>query len=65
MIDKLLRIKIAHRKLLISAAERLHFDSSITRVIKSGSKCSICCLGGSYKLLRGYLCTPRWSKFVR
>ena len=54
MIDKLLRIKIAHRKLLISAAERLHFDSSITRVIKSGSKCSICCLGGSYKLLRGY-----------
>jgi len=59
MIVKLLRNKTAHRKLFISAAEPLHFDSSITRFIKSGSKCRIRRLGGSYKLLRGHPPSPQ------
>jgi hypothetical protein len=46
MIDKRLRSEIAQRKLIISAAEPLHFDSSTTRFITSGSRCSIHCLGG-------------------
>jgi hypothetical protein len=65
MIDKVVKSEIAQRKLIISAAVPLHFDSSITRFIKSGSKCSLGCAGETYKLLRGYPCTPRWSKFVR
>ena len=54
MIDKGLRNEIAQCKLMISDAESLHFYRSITRFIKSGSKCNFRCLGGSYKLLRGY-----------
>ena len=54
MIDKRLRNEIAQCKLIISAVALLHFDSIITRFIKSSSEC----LGGSYKLLRGYLPSP-------
>ena len=50
MIYKRLINEIAQRKLIISIAEFLHFDIST----KSGSKC----LGGSYKLLRGYPPSP-------
>jgi uncharacterized protein (DUF1778 family) len=46
MIGKRLRCEYAQRKLIISAAELLHFDSCITRFIMSGSRCSIHCLGG-------------------
>ena len=46
MIDKRLRNENAQRKLIISVAEPLHFDSSITRFIKSGSKCSLRCPWG-------------------
>ena len=46
MIDKRLRNEIAQRKLIISDAESLHFYRSITRFIKSGSKCSLRCPGG-------------------
>ena len=53
MIDKRLRSGITERKLIISAVALLHFDSSITRFM-SGSKCNLGCLGGYYKLLRGY-----------
>jgi len=45
MIDKRLISEIAQRKLIISAAEFLHFDRSITRFSKSGSKCSLVSLG--------------------
>jgi hypothetical protein len=48
MIDKRLRSEIAQRKLIISAAGPLHFDSSIIRYIKSGSKCNFRCPGGTY-----------------
>jgi|WetSurSiteA1Bulk_404760.scaffolds.fasta_scaffold272357_1 hypothetical protein len=58
MIDKQLRSGIAQRKLLISAAELLYFYSYTNRFIKSGSKCSLGCHGGSYKLLRGYPPSP-------
>jgi len=46
MIGKLLKSEIAQRKLIISAAEPLHFDRLITRFIKSGSKSSLGCPGG-------------------
>ena len=59
MIDKRLRNEIAQCKLMISDAESLHFYRSITRFIKSGSKCNFRCLGGTYKLLRGYPPSPQ------
>ena len=40
--------------LAISAEDPLHLDSLTTRIIKSGIKCIVCCLGGSYKLRRGW-----------
>jgi hypothetical protein len=43
MIDKQLRNEIAQRKLMISATEPLHFNSSITRFIKFGSMCNFRC----------------------
>jgi hypothetical protein len=46
MIVKQLRSEIDQHKLIILAAEPLHFDSYITRFIKSGSKCSLGCSGG-------------------
>jgi hypothetical protein len=46
MIDKRLKCEVAKRKLIISAAESLHLDRSITRFIKSGSKCNFRCLEG-------------------
>jgi hypothetical protein len=46
MIDKRLRNEIAQCKLMISAAEPLHFNSSITRFIKSGSMCILGYPGG-------------------
>jgi len=58
MIDKRLRNEIAQCKLMISDAESLHFYRSITRFIKSGSRCSLGCMGRSYKLLRGYPPSP-------
>jgi len=45
MIDKRLRCEIAQSELIISVAELLNFDSSITRFIKSGSRCSLGCMG--------------------
>ncbi len=36
MIDKLVKSEIVQLKTIISAAEFLHFDSFITRFIKSG-----------------------------
>jgi hypothetical protein len=45
MIDKRLRSEIAQCKLIISAADHLHFDSRTTKTIKSGSKCSLVTLG--------------------
>ena len=45
MIDKRLRSEIAQSELIISVAELLNFDSSITRFIKSGSRCSLGCMG--------------------
>jgi hypothetical protein len=45
MIDKRLRNEIAQCKLMISDAESLHFYRSITRFIKSGSRCSLGCMG--------------------
>jgi hypothetical protein len=45
MIDKQLRCGIALSELIISVAELLNFDSSITRFIKSGSRCSLGCMG--------------------
>ena len=58
MMGKLLSSEIAQSELIISVAELLNFDSSITRFIMSGSRCSIHCLGGSYKLLRGHPPSP-------
>jgi hypothetical protein len=46
MIDKRLRCEIAQSELIISVVELLNFDSSITRFIKSGSKCNFRCFGG-------------------
>jgi hypothetical protein len=46
MIGKLERSKIAQLKLIILATGPLHIDSSITRIIKSGSKCNFRCPGG-------------------
>jgi hypothetical protein len=59
MIDKLVKSEIAQRELSNSVAGSLHFNSSSTRYIKAGSKCSLRCLGGSYKLLRGYPPSPQ------
>jgi len=63
MIYKQLSGEIVQRKLVISAAESLHFYSSITRFIKFGSRCSLGCMGRSYKLLRGYPPSPQVRKF--
>ena len=65
MIDKRLRSENAQRKLIISAVKPLYFDNPITRFIKSGSKCSFRCLGGTYKLLRGYPPSPLVSLATR
>ena len=46
MIDKQFKSENAQRILIISAAKPLHFDSSSTRLIKSGSKCNFRCPGG-------------------
>ena len=46
MVGKRLRNQITQRKLIILAEEALHFYSSFTRFIKSGSKCNFRCLGG-------------------
>ncbi len=55
MKDNRLKVEIAQLERAISAADPLHLDSPTTRVIKSGSKCSLRCLGGSYNLRRwGY-----------
>jgi hypothetical protein len=59
MMGKLLSSEIAPRKLIISAAEHLHFYSTINSFVKSGSKDSIRCIGGTYKLLRGYPPSPQ------
>ena len=58
MIDKRLRSEITQCELSYSSAGPLHFDSSIIRYIKSGSPCSLHCLGRSYKLRRGYPPSP-------
>jgi len=59
MIDKQLRCKIAQCKPIISSAESLHIDSCTIRYIKSGSKLSISCIGGTYKLLSAYPPSPQ------
>lgn len=59
MIAKLIKSEIAQCELSNSDAELLHFDSCSTIIFKSGSRCTLCCPGGSYKLLRGYPYTPR------
>jgi hypothetical protein len=46
MIGKLVKSEIAQRELINTVAESLHFYRSITRFIKSGSKCNFRCLGG-------------------
>jgi len=63
MIDKQSRSKIAQRRLIISAAEPLHFDKFNPRNIKLGNKCSLGCLG-TYKLLRGYPPSPQENLHV-
>ena len=63
MIDNRFKFEIARHKLINSAAETLNLDRAITRFIKSGSKCSFRCLGGTYKLLRGYPPSPPLGKF--
>jgi hypothetical protein len=65
MIDKQLRSGIARHKLINSAAETLNLDRAITRFINSGSKCSLGCPGGTYKLLRGYPPSPQLVKLTR
>ena len=62
MIDKQFKSENAQRKLIISAVKPLHFYRSITRFIKSGSKCNFRCPGGTYKLLRGYPPSPLLGK---
>jgi hypothetical protein len=37
----------------------LHFDKFNPRNIKFGNKCSLGCLRGTYKLLRGYPPSPQ------
>ncbi len=59
MIDKRLRSENAQRKLIIFAAEPLNFDNPMTRFIRAGSKCSLRCPRGTYKLLRGYPPSPQ------
>jgi hypothetical protein len=59
MIDKRLRSEIAQRKRIISAEEALNFDNPMTRFIKAGSMYILGCLGGTYKLLRGYPPSPQ------
>ena len=63
MIDKRLRSEITQCELSYSSAGPLHFDSSIIRYIKSGSKCNFRCPGGTYRLLRGYPPSPPESQF--
>jgi hypothetical protein len=45
MMGKLLSGEIAPRKLIISVAEHLHFYSTINSFVKSGSRCSLRCMG--------------------
>ena len=45
MIDNRLKIEITQLKLIVSAAELLNFNSIIIRFIKSGSRCSLGCMG--------------------
>ena len=59
MIDRQFKGEIAQRKLSNLAVRPLHFDRFTTRIIKSGSPCSLHCLGGTYKLLRGYPPSPQ------
>jgi len=44
-MGKLLSSEIAPRKLIISVAEHLHFYSTINSFVKSGSRCSLSCMG--------------------
>jgi hypothetical protein len=60
MIDKQFSSEIAQRQ-LSDLSHSLHLYRSITRFIMSGSMCSLHCLGGSYKLLRGYPPSPLTS----
>ena len=46
MMGRLLSSEIVPRKLIILVAKHLHFYSTINSFVKSGSKCSIRCLGG-------------------
>ena len=46
MMGKLLSSEIDPRKLIISVAKHLHSYRSITRFIKSSSRCNVRCLGG-------------------
>jgi hypothetical protein len=59
MVDKLIKSEIAQCELSNSDAELLHFDSCSTIVFKSGSRCSLRCPEGSYKLLKGYPPSPQ------
>jgi hypothetical protein len=66
MMDKRLKSEIAQRELSDlgrgnHAADPSHFDSRTTRMIKSGSKCRVRCLGESYNLRRGWVSSPRWD----
>ena len=45
MMGKLLSSEIAQRKLSNLAVRPLHFDRFTTRFIKSGSRCSLSCMG--------------------
>jgi hypothetical protein len=58
MIDKRLRNEIVQRILIISVVSTLHFDKFNPRSINFGSKCSLGCPRGTYKLLRGYPPSP-------
>jgi hypothetical protein len=46
MIGKLVKSEIAQRELSNSAAKPLNFDNPMTRFIKAGSMCILCCSGG-------------------
>ena len=47
MIDKLVKSEIAQCEQSTLVARSLHFDICTTRLIKSGSKSSLGCLGGN------------------
>jgi len=47
MMDKRLRSEIDQRELNNSDVDHLHFDNHATRIIESGCKCSLGCLGGN------------------